>query len=183
MGKVSVHGLLASFLAFGPSRERAPYSEWEATWPTIEILRECMPIMWPSTVRNQQVSSVSSRPSSFGALPRGIDGVSLSSGRLEKHPGTLSIQEKNLARDWKVVSCALSTAKYNDFLYYWLIVNTRSFYYELPSKGKTQTRADRMALCPFVDYFNHADHGVSRSNVFQDQFLEGTKGASAEIFG
>lgn len=43
-------------------------------------------------------------------------------------------------------------------MYYWLLVNTRTFYHERPGMKKAKTaREDRMALCPFADYFNHAD--------------------------
>ena len=44
-------------------------------------------------------------------------------------------------------------------MYYWLIANTRTFYHELPGRKqkKKMAREDCMALCPFADYFNHAD--------------------------
>ena len=162
IGNVTVHGLLASFLAFGPAKDRARYLEWEATWPTDEDLRECMPILWPKAVRSSQQLPDNLENGEFRALPPAISDLSFydhASGKVSG--GLLHVQERNFSRDWVAVSRALSTAKYQEFLYYWLIVNTRSFYYELPSRGKTQPKADRMVLCPFVDYFNHTDYGVS----------------------
>lgn len=46
----------------------------------------------------------------------------------------------------------------------WLLVNTRSFYWAAarPRRGRARARPRRedcMALCPFVDYFNHGDDG------------------------
>ena len=47
------------------------------------------------------------------------------------------------------------------YTYFWLIVNTRSFYFEIPGCDVVQKYDDRMVFCPFADYFNHNDHGVS----------------------
>jgi hypothetical protein len=46
------------------------------------------------------------------------------------------------------------------YLYNWLIVNTRCFYYDLPMGWKPKANDDKMVLCPFMDFFNHADSGV-----------------------
>ena len=62
-------------------------------------------------------------------------------------------------KDWAVVSKKFPKSSFGKYTYYWLIVNTRSFYYELPGIKAQPARDDRMVLCPFVDYFNHADHG------------------------
>ena len=162
IGRVTVHGLLAAFLAFGAAKDRSRYLEWEATWPTYEDLRGCMPILWPKAIRSRQGLSDDPQNMGFCPLPPAISDLSLvdqQSGKVSS--SLLQVQERNFSRDWVAVSRALSTAKYKDYLFYWLIVNTRSFYYEIPGKGKLQPRGDRMVLCPFVDYFNHADHGVS----------------------
>lgn len=75
--------------------------------------------------------------------------------------GLLDEQEKKFQRDWDLINRVFpSTTRYT-YLYYWLIVNTRSFYHELSGPKATRPKNDRMALCPFADFFNHADHGVS----------------------
>ena len=53
-----------------------------------------------------------------------------------------------------------------------MIVNTRCFYWDypdlppsrLPKKRQSLTADDCYAMCPFLDYFNHADEGVRRDS-------------------
>lgn len=59
------------------------------------------------------------------------------------------------------------------FKYAWMLVNSRTFYWDYPTalpekrnprarqKSKLLPRDDCMALCPFIDYFNHSNEGVS----------------------
>lgn len=53
------------------------------------------------------------------------------------------------------------------FDYFWLVVNTRSFYWDRsrPLNGASRASAHRdakdcMALSPWADLFNHTDEGV-----------------------
>jgi hypothetical protein len=83
-------------------------------------------------------------------------------------PGLLSAQKAKLAKDWKAVQPLLPSTTYAFFTYAWLIVNTRCFYWDypnipasrLPRKRQSLTADDCYAMCPFLDYFNHADEGV-----------------------
>ncbi len=72
-------------------------------------------------------------------------------------------QKRTCEKDYRAVSKAFPQVVRDEYLYYWLAINTRSFYYVRP--GSTQTGViisnDCMALCPFIDYFNHSDSGVS----------------------
>lgn len=77
-------------------------------------------------------------------------------------------QRSKFDRDWLALDGRIPEASKNLYEYYWLIVNTRCFYWtyfkkakEAAKKGKTLSRDDCMALCPFADYLNHADEGVS----------------------
>ena len=70
-------------------------------------------------------------------------------------------QEKKLKADWNLVSKVFPKQNLAEYIYYWIIVNTRSFYFEVSGKEAPQNHDDRMVLCPFVDYFNHNDQGVS----------------------
>jgi hypothetical protein len=107
---------------------------WRAVLPTKEDFEESMPLMW--------------HPLLQALLP----------------PASLSLlenQKKKLSLDWTTVSTAFPTLSYDHYLYNWLIVNTRTFYYTSP-KIKTKNplnRDDCLALIPFADYFNHADVG------------------------
>ena len=47
---ISVHGLLASFLAFGVP-DPSFYSPWKSSWPSMKDLEESMPILWPNSMR------------------------------------------------------------------------------------------------------------------------------------
>jgi hypothetical protein len=47
-----------------------------------------------------------------------------------------------------------------DYMYAWILVNTRTFYYTTPKTEKLP-RDDRMALQPVADLFNHADEGCN----------------------
>jgi hypothetical protein len=74
-------------------------------------------------------------------------------------------QKRTCEKDYRAVSKAFPQVVHDDYLYYWLVINTRSFYYVRPGSAQTSiiTSNDCMALCPFIDYFNHSDSGVSLS--------------------
>ncbi|KAL8823188.1 MAG: hypothetical protein Q9191_006088 [Dirinaria sp. TL-2023a] len=160
-GDITVHGLLASFLAFGGT-DVQPYAPWQATWPSFADFQACMPLLWPDILRNRFDSGrrdVEKRPS---VLPPAIDAdhrLELSTDGLGTSPGLLLKQERNFKRDWSIVGRVVPDACKDTFLYYWLVVNTRTFYYELPGLNGKRPKEDRMVMCPFVDYFNHADQG------------------------
>lgn len=71
-------------------------------------------------------------------------------------------QIRKTDKDFKIVSKAFPGISRRDYLYHWLVVNTRSFYYIIPGMKKSPS-SDCMALCPFVDYFNHAETGVNNT--------------------
>jgi hypothetical protein len=74
----------------------------------------------------------------------------------------LSNQEKKFAQDWAAVSAAFPSLSKDRYLYSWLLVNTRTFYYTAPITPKRPRPKDPnecMALNPFADYFNHACTG------------------------
>ncbi len=129
--------------------------------------------MWPPSVigttnaGNQSVGRSSSEPG-FCTLPPAISGRwntldhRDSASRLEK--GLLADQQEKFTRDWTRVSTIIPGADKERYLYNWLIVNTRTFYHEIPGRKKKKkiAREDCMALVPFADYFNHADEGVGK---------------------
>jgi len=131
IGAITVQGLLAAELAMDTSEIRAP---WRAVLPTKEDFEESMPLMW--------------HPSLQTLLP----------------PESLSLlenQKKKLSVDWTTVSTAFPALTYDSYLYHWLTVSTRTFYYSSP-KIKTKkplSHDDCLAFIPFADCFNHADVG------------------------
>jgi len=62
------------------------------------------------------------------------------------------------------------------YRYAWMLVNSRSFYWDYPAakpekrqpRGRQKPKSlpvnDCMTLCPFMDYFNHSNGGVSTRN-------------------
>ena len=129
-------------------------------------------MLWPKNLPTWPKQLTSSLPvyHSFIPLPPGVNGKwkfsnsHRSRSRRESNKGLLQKQEEKLKNDWRIITTLFPNASYEKYTYHWLIVNTRSFYYDLLQSGNTSSREDRMVLCPFVDYFNHADHGVSVVN-------------------
>lgn len=131
VGTVSVNGLLATELAMDTSEVRAP---WRAVLPTNDDFKESMPLMWHHSLQ--------------ALLP----------------PASLSLlesQRKKISFDWTAVSSAFPTLSYDLYLYNWLVVSTRTFYYTSPKikSKKPLSRDDCLALIPLADDFNHADFG------------------------
>ena len=167
-GDITIHGLLASFLAFGDTEEISPYAAWRATWPSFEDFEKCMPILWAVQMARDKHHDTEDNYNSytFTALPPAIGGAwgSAQNSSIDWNgkTGLLHKQEEKLNKDWTKVRKVLPNASFNRYTHYWLVVNTRSFYFEPPGAKRLPVRDDRMVLCPFADYFNHADHGVSR---------------------
>jgi len=70
----------------------------------------------------------------------------------------LKKQDEKFQRDWAMVSKEFSHMRRTQYLHSWMLVNTRSFYYTSPRMEK-RPHADRLAILPVADLFNHADVG------------------------
>lgn len=89
------------------------------------------------------------------------------------HAATVLLNNQNtkLEKDWNDLRTYIPSIPKELFVYTWLIVNTRTFYWEypdlpnshprLPKKRKQLTADDCYAMCPFMDYFNHSDAGCT----------------------
>ncbi|KAL8743894.1 MAG: hypothetical protein Q9190_003796 [Brigantiaea leucoxantha] len=133
------------------------YKPWMNLWPSPEVFQETMPFGW---LRNQpDVAS----PIGCGLLPPSIGGSwahpNISEFQILEGHGLLQKQMRRLKQDWIIVSSAIAEISFDRYVYYWLIVNTRSLYFEMPNTKVHPPREDRMVLCPFIDFFNHDDHG------------------------
>ena len=135
IGTISVHGLLAAKLTIIVSEPLAP---WEVTSHTKKDFEDSMPLKW--------------HPLLQALLPP----ESLS--RLEA-------QKKKVSSDWIAVSTAFPAVSYDLYLYNWLRVGTRTFYYTsfVKRAKKPLHRDECLALVPVADYFNHADVGCKVS--------------------
>lgn len=124
---MSIHGLLAAELALG--LKKPPNPAWNAILPTRIDIESSVPFMWAPELRQ--------------LLPAGA------LRRLEK-------QESMFNRDWKAFSASYaSVVTREDYSYAWLLVNSRTFYFET-TETKLYPWVDRLAQLPVADLFNHA---------------------------
>jgi hypothetical protein len=144
---VPVHGKLAAALALwcsDPKHEE--YKLWQDVWPTMPDFQSTMPLCYSKGLQD--------------LLP---------------HAATvlLTNQRAKLEKDWKDLHTQIPSIDKDLFTYTWLIVNTRTFFWEypdlpnshprLPKKRAQFTADDCYAMCPFMDYFNHSDVGCNPS--------------------
>ena len=162
--EISVHGLLASFLSHASVDDLERHGLWRATWPTEADFANSMPILLPERLRHPFSLKGNEIESPIPLLPPAICGAwIMAGGKMMSSAFQTSLvakQETKMKRDWNDVRDIFPNTNFEAFQYNWLIVNTRSFYYDLPLRYKPKSNDDRMILCPFVDYFNHADDGV-----------------------
>lgn len=169
---ITVQGLLASFLAFG-GVEKSRFGLWKATWPTMQDFKTSMPLLWPLHLRkfldskgepSNSIGYGEERPTSI--LPPAVNGRWANGQMMHdfwqpRDSIPLYKQEKKLNTNWEIISKTFSDQTKPDYTYYWLVVNTRSFYFDLLDGKRPENHDDRMVMCPFVDYFNHNNYGVS----------------------
>ncbi|PHH65757.1 hypothetical protein CDD81_1484 [Ophiocordyceps australis] len=70
----------------------------------------------------------------------------------------LAKQCSNFDNDWDKFKKAFAHHCRQDYLYAWLLIGTRAFYYETPTT-MALPKHDRLALLPVADFLNHADSG------------------------
>lgn len=118
----------SAMIAYAPAD--SSLKVWRETWPTLDDFKHSLPMCWPEVER--------------GDLP----------------PSMQQPLERQLAdyqRDWTAVreACAQRGFGEEEFRYYWMIVNSRSFHW----KPAGRATVGSMVMCPFVDYLNHAPAG------------------------
>ncbi|KAL4953216.1 hypothetical protein BDW69DRAFT_8518 [Aspergillus filifer] len=151
-----VHALLAGFLTHGEPEDLEPLELWRKTWPTRKDFEDCMPILWPESLRNSLPAGYLLPPSISGRW-KSIRKQKLAFEYDSSHQNILDQQEQRLRQAWKSVVAVFPETNWETYSYHWLIVNTRSFYYLMPGQAAPEDRNDAMALLPFADYFNHSD--------------------------
>lgn len=137
---MTVHGLLAADLALNVSANTEKYAKWDAVMPSWDDIQQSMPLTWPTTLQNLL-------PTAAGQI--------------------FDKQQKNFEKDWSIVSGKFPipekggikpSCTRDEYLYAWMLVNTRTFYFVTPQTEKLP-KADHMALQPVADLFNHTDKG------------------------
>ncbi|KAF1991184.1 SET domain-containing protein [Aulographum hederae CBS 113979] len=132
------HGQLAAALTLSHDELDEGQKIWRATWPTRDDF-QTTPLLWSAELQ--------------ALLP-------------EHAKQLLQKQKEKYRKDMGNLDNVIPQPKREVFLYYWLLVNSRCFYWVIPSPKRRRgprppklAPDDCMALCPFADYFNHADHG------------------------
>ncbi|KAK4239341.1 ribosomal lysine N-methyltransferase set11 [Achaetomium macrosporum] len=128
-----VHAILAADLAL--DKPTSKYAPWNAVLPSRESVSTHLPLAWTDR-----------------ALHRYLPKPALA---------LLNKQQSKFTRDWAAIQqspLATSIPKQEDFLYFWLLANTRTFYHE-SAQNAGLPKDDRMVLQPVADLFNHADTG------------------------
>ncbi|KAH8719421.1 hypothetical protein GQ44DRAFT_775344 [Phaeosphaeriaceae sp. PMI808] len=140
---VSVHGKLAAAIGtWHCDPKHLEYKAWENVWPTRSDFQSTMPLYYSKPLQD--------------LLPHAATSL-------------LRSQLTRIERDWNDLSGHIPSVSKELFVYTWLIVNTRTFYWDypdlpnshprLPKKRKQLTSIDCFTMCPFMDYFNHSDTG------------------------
>ncbi len=126
-----VHAILAAELAM--DKPSSKFKLWNAVLPSRGSMSASLPLAWD--------------PSLHAYLPK--PALTL-----------LRKQQSKFARDWAAIQQASLDSSFTrqDYLYAWLLVNTRTFYHETPRTAALPTD-DRMIMQPVADLFNHADAG------------------------
>ncbi|KAL6712611.1 hypothetical protein ACN47E_000488 [Coniothyrium glycines] len=139
----TVHGKLAAVLALWYAGEKShDYQLWIDVWPSKDDFYQTMPFYFAEGLQN--------------FLPPAAKDI-------------LAKQLSNLERDWNELRTYMPNIDKATFSYTWIIVNTRTFYWDypdlpnshprLPKRRAKLTADDCYVMCPFIDYFNHSDVG------------------------
>ncbi|KAF2757560.1 SET domain-containing protein [Pseudovirgaria hyperparasitica] len=136
----SVQGRLAAYLTIINADDKRNHRLWQATWPSMQEFESVMPFCWPLEL--QEHLPPTAKP-------------------------LLDSQQKKYQKDFHDLKMYLPASSEHLFKYFWLIINTRVFYWNYPAtplsrmpKRRSDLKSeDCLALCPFGDYFNHTDVG------------------------
>ncbi|PNY23577.1 Ribosomal lysine N-methyltransferase set11, partial [Tolypocladium capitatum] len=145
----TVHAILAVSLCLETSPE---FDVWRAVLPSRHHLAACMPICWPAELQ--------------ALLPP----------TARAH---LAKQQAKFDADWALVAAAYPHVPRDDFLYAWILVNSRTFYHTTPQTKRRLPKDDHMALQPVADLFNHSPDGCCSVAFDQADFTITTTRAHA----
>ncbi|KAK8100193.1 hypothetical protein PG999_010567 [Apiospora kogelbergensis] len=122
---LSFHGILAADLALDTT---AGFDSWKKLLPSQTDFPLSMPFTWPEELQS--------------LLPKAVS-------------NTVQKQHAKFKCQWAAVKKAFPSLNRDEYLYYWLLVNTRTFYLEIPQLEAFPWE-DKLALLPVADLFNHA---------------------------
>ncbi|KAL7790763.1 SET domain-containing protein [Trichoderma ceciliae] len=135
----TVHTILAASLCLDSNPD---LDKWRPVFPSRRDIASNLPICWPAKLRS--------------LLPPGAKSL-------------LAAQQEKFNKDWALVSAAYPQLRKDEYLYNWLLVNTRTFYHTDRRTDKLP-KEDHMALQPVADLFNHTPEGYCTA-AFDDRFF------------
>ncbi|PGH16520.1 hypothetical protein AJ79_01625 [Helicocarpus griseus UAMH5409] len=160
-----VQGILAAFLTKGDPELLRRWESWREVWPSRQSFKDTMPILWPewlrdldSVVHGKIHTGQPTLPPSVSGLWNSIQKPPVDFKYEAKYQNILGQQEQRLQDAWKNIFVVFPEVDWDTFSYYWLILNSRCFYYYGPGKEPPKDWNDAIGLLPFGDYFNHADN-------------------------
>lgn len=164
----SIHGILAAYLAHGDAKSLKELDAWRNVWPSWQELEDSTPILWPAHLRrsnsayedDDNLSRPSLLPPSVSGLWNSFEKVPVGVDYDTRYQNMLAQEEKRLRRAWEQILTVFPDTEWKTFAYYWLIINSRSFYYISPGKGEPEDWNDAIAMVPYADYFNHEDNAA-----------------------
>jgi hypothetical protein len=125
----------------------------------MQDFEDILPLVWPEYLNPRD------KPEET-PLPPALSGVwdSLYRAPIYPSPETdgrnlLARQDQRLRDAYATVSTVFPDTEKEDFIYYWIVVNTRGASYLPAGYPLPEDQSDATALCPFADYFNHSDDG------------------------
>lgn len=164
--KISVQGLIAAYL-FCDEAAHIKYSPWRNVWPEYDAFEAVMPIFWPPYLTGRDHDEdTSPLPPSLSGLWNSMYKTPTISCPKSEGRNLLEKQHKRLCDAYSAVEAAFPGADWDTFVYYWVVANTRCFHYAPEDEKPPEDKNDAMALCPFADYFNHSEDGVSAHLLF-----------------
>ncbi|KAJ6117567.1 hypothetical protein N7512_007292 [Penicillium capsulatum] len=191
---ITNHALLAAWLTYGDSEEveneNFSFKEnslWFKTWPTRKDFEDTVPILWPvslggieqpgneSLKTNGGHSGLNIIPPSISGVWNSFQKVTLGKPDEQEHQNLMGFQARRLCKAYKDVCSARPGTDWSTFSYYWMILNTRSFYWLGPGQTAPEDRNEALALVPFADYFNHSDVDCDVSFTDEEYTLTATK--------
>ncbi|RDA96313.1 hypothetical protein CP533_1591 [Ophiocordyceps camponoti-saundersi (nom. inval.)] len=135
----SVHAILAASLCLDEAED-----VWRAVFPPRHVVLASTPMCWSRQVQDLL-------PSSTEALVR--------AQRLKFEEDWARVSKvfgKDVEEEVKDGMTTTSKISSSDFLYAWLLVNSRTFYHTTPDTETRLAKKDHMALVPVADLFNHS---------------------------
>ncbi|KAF2440793.1 SET domain-containing protein [Karstenula rhodostoma CBS 690.94] len=160
--KTSIHARLAAYLALQYAKDDCQHRPWQDVWPSQDEFKDILPLHWSKQLQDLLPHAATGNESLIARC-------ALTSDTRDGNLLTQCTQRSNLERDHLSIHAIRPSISRDLFTYVWLIVNTRTFYWEypdlpnahprLPKKRLQLTADDCYAMCPFMDYFNHSDKG------------------------